>query len=141
MSDGKTPTNKSFVTTGQAVAITGLHPITIRKYADAKQIQCFITPSGQRRYNRACLEQFCRPDLSDVKIQSNEKTNFIYSRVLSRKQLDDLVRQTEYLQQRRPEYASYVSITDVASGMTANYPATLQANNSTSAYVAVESEL
>ena len=31
--------------------------------------------------------------------------------------MDDLLRQTEYLQQRRPEYASYVSITDVASGI------------------------
>ena len=117
MSDGKTEKYKSFVTTGQAVAITGLHQITIRKYADAKQIQCFVTPSGQRRYNKACLEKFCRPDLSDVKIQPDEKINYIYSRVSSRKQMDDLARQTEYLQQRRPEYASYVSITDVASGI------------------------
>jgi predicted site-specific integrase-resolvase len=31
--------------------------------------------------------------------------------------MDDLLRQTEYLQQRRPEYASYVSITDIASGI------------------------
>ena len=31
--------------------------------------------------------------------------------------MDDLARQTEYLQQRRPEYASYISITDVASGI------------------------
>ena len=117
MTDGKTEKYKTFVTTGQAVAITGLCPFTIRKYADAKQIQCFVTPTGQRRYNKACLEQFCRPDLSDVKIQPSEKTNFIYSRVSSRKQLDDLARQTEYLQQRRPEYASYVSLTDVASGI------------------------
>ena len=120
MTDGKTEKYKTFVTTGQAVAITGLCSFTIRKYADAKQIQCFVTPSGQRRYNKACLEQFCRPDLSNAKIQPNEKTNFIYSRVSSRKQLDDLVRQTEYLQQRRPEYASYVSLTDVASGIIKN---------------------
>ncbi len=117
MSDGVPKTQKPYVTTGEAVAITGLHPITIRKYADAHQIQCYLTPSGARRYNRDCLEKFCRPDLVHVQQPTNQKTNFIYSRVSSRKQMDDLARQTEYLQQRRPEYASYISITDVASGI------------------------
>ena len=108
---------KSHCNTSEACRITGLHPATIRKYADAKQIQCYVTPTGYRKYNRDCLEKLCSPNLPDVPIQQNEKTNFIYSRVSSRKQMDDLLRQTEYLQQRRPEYASYVSLTDVASGI------------------------
>ena len=108
---------KTHCNTAEACRITGLHQITIRKYADAKQIQCYVTPTGFRKYNRACLEKLCSPDVPDVPIRQNEKINFVYSRVSSRKQMDDLVRQTEYLQQRRPEYASYVSITDIASGI------------------------
>jgi len=108
---------KTFCNTAEACRITGLHRITIRKYADAKQIQCYVTPTGYRKYNRECLEKLCSSNVSNVTIQQDEKTNFIYSRVSSRKQLDDLLRQTEYLQQRRPEYSSYVSITDVASGI------------------------
>ena len=108
---------KNFISTREAVKLSGLHPHTIRKYADNNQIQCYKTPSGQRKYNRTCLEKFCTPLLSPITVSQNEKINFIYSRVSSKKQLDDLARQTEYLQQRRPEYASYVSLTDVASGI------------------------
>jgi predicted site-specific integrase-resolvase len=108
---------KTFCNTAEACRITGLHKITIRKYADAKQIQCYVTPTGYRKYNRECLEKLCTAGVSDAPLQQNEKINFIYSRVSSRKQMDDLLRQTEYLRQRRPEYASYVSITDVASGI------------------------
>ena len=108
---------KTHCNTAEACRITGLHQITIRKYADAKQIQCYVTPTGFRKYNRACLEKLCSSNVPHVPIQQNEKINYVYSRVSSRKQMDDLLRQTEYLQQRRPEYASYVSITDVASGI------------------------
>jgi len=114
MKDG---TEKSFISTKEATRITGLHPHTIRKLADKNEIICYKTPSGQRKYNRQCLEKFCNPVLLTPEITTNEKTNYIYSRVSSKKQLDDLVRQTEYLQSRKPQYASYVSITDVASGI------------------------
>jgi putative resolvase len=122
MSDGtserlKNERFKTYCNTAEACRITGLHQITIRKYADAKQIQCYVTPTGYRKYNRECLEKLCSSNVPDVPLQQNEKINFVYSRVSSRKQMDDLLRQTEYLQQSRPEYSSYVSITDVASGI------------------------
>jgi len=110
---------KNFISTRDAVRITGLHPHTLRKFADNDQIQCYKTPSGQRKYNRIGLEKFCNP-ISAVTTPEqpiSERINYIYSRVSSKKQLDDLTRQTEYLQNRRPEYASYVSLTDVASGI------------------------
>lgn len=113
----KNETQKHFISTREAIQLTGLHAHTIRKYADQQQIQCYKTPSGQRKYNRACLEKFCNPVLVAPAVQQNEKLHFIYSRVSSKKQLDDLSRQTQYLQQARPEYASYLSITDVASGI------------------------
>lgn len=108
---------RNFVSTREAFKLTGLHPHTIRKYADNQQIQCYKTPSGQRKYNRACLEKFCNSVPIPAPVAQNAKINYLYSRVSSKKQLDDLSRQTEYLQQRRPEYASYVSVTDVASGI------------------------
>jgi predicted site-specific integrase-resolvase len=109
--------HKSFISTSEATRITGLHPHTLRKFADNSQVQCYKTPSGQRKYHRESLEKFCNPVLSSPPIPVNEKINYIYSRVSSKKQMDDLSRQVEYLQQRRPEYSSYVSITDVASGI------------------------
>jgi predicted site-specific integrase-resolvase len=113
----KDETQKNFISTREAIQLTGLHAHTIRKYADQQQIQCYKTPSGQRKYNRSCLEKFCNPILVATAVPQNEKLNYVYSRVSSKKQLDDLSRQTQYLQQARPEYASYLSVTDVASGI------------------------
>ena len=110
----------NFISTREAARISNLHPHTLRKFADKQQIKCYKTPSGQRKYNRADLEQFCSPfENTPGKDNSaaNERINYIYSRVSSKKQMDDLSRQTQYLQTRRPEYASYVSLTDVASGI------------------------
>lgn len=45
------------------------------------------------------------------------KQNFIYSRVSSKKQVDDLVRQSESLLSYRPEYASYTVLSEIASGI------------------------
>jgi len=109
--------NKQFISTAEAARITGLHPHTIRKIADNNQVQCYKTPSGQRKFNKAGLEKFCNPVSSVIEIPTNPRINYIYSRVSSKKQLDDLVRQTQFIQYRKPEYASYVSITDVASGI------------------------
>lgn len=109
--------NQRFISTREAVKITGLHPHTIRKFADNNQVLCYKTPSGQRKYNREGLEKFCNPVSSVPEVQPAQKVNYIYARVSSKKQLDDLARQTEYLQNRRPEYTSYIPLTDVASGI------------------------
>ena len=49
--------------------------------------------------------------------KDDKKQNFIYTRVSSKKQVDDLSRQLEYIKNKRPEYASYISLSDVASGI------------------------
>ena len=51
------------------------------------------------------------------KTSSVERTNFIYARVSSKKQLDDLSRQVEFIKGRRSEYSSYKLVTDIASGI------------------------
>jgi putative resolvase len=111
--NGKT----QFVSSAEAARITSLHPHTIRKYADNDQIKCYKTPSGQRKYDKQSLERFCNPHIVVHQNSTSPKINYIYSRVSSKKQLDDLTRQTEYLQSHKPEYASYTSLSDVASGI------------------------
>lgn len=106
-----------FISSAEAARITSLHPQTLRKYADNNQIKCYKTPSGQRKYDRDSLEKFCNPSIVVHENKTNPKTNYIYSRVSSKKQLDDLLRQTQYLLSHKPEYASYISLSDVASGI------------------------
>ena len=106
-----------FITIFEAARITGLSYQTIRKLGDQQKIQCFKTPQGgHRRFNKQDLERFCGSSINRLQIAEGEKCNFIYTRVSSKKQLDDLSRQIEYIQQRT-EYASYTVISDVASGI------------------------
>ena len=106
-----------FISSAEAARITSLHPHTLRKYADNNQVKCYKTPSGQRKYDRDSLEKFCNPSIVVHENKTNPKTNYIYSRVSSKKQLDDLLRQTQYLLSHKSEYASYISLSDVASGI------------------------
>lgn len=110
-------THSNFVSMHEASAISSLHPHTIRKYVDQGKIKCFKTPSGQRKINRQSLEAYCFNLISPVKVFKDQKTNFLYTRVSSKKQVDDLIRQTQFLRDRDAKYSSYVSITDVASGI------------------------
>ena len=97
--------------------ITGLSIQTIRKLGDKKEIKCFKTPSGHRRFNKQDLEKFCDSNTINEEKSENTQVNYIYTRVSSKKQLDDLSRQIKYIQQRNPEYSSYISISDIASGI------------------------
>ena len=112
-----TDIKKEYISIDEASKITGLSIQTIRKLGDKKQIKCFKTPSGHRRFNKQDLEKFCDPDSFNEKDSKNTKINYIYTRVSSKKQLDDLSRQVEYLQKRKPEYSSYTTISDIASGI------------------------
>jgi putative resolvase len=107
----------NFITSAQAVKLTSLHPHTLRKYADNDQIKCYKTPSGIRKYDRQSLERFCNPSIVIHQNSTNSKQNFIYSRVSSKKQMDDLIRQSEFLQSYDTKYASYTALSDIASGI------------------------
>ncbi len=86
-----------------AVRITGLHPNTLRKYADDGTIPSIRTPSGQRLFD---IEAFIG--------QHRDAQIIVYARVSSRKQTDALQRQVAYLKSKEP-YAEV--ITDIASGL------------------------
>jgi predicted site-specific integrase-resolvase len=111
-------TNKhKFISIRDAVKITGIEAQTLRKMADAQKIKCYRTLSKQRKFDRESLEQFCCNLHDDKIIEQVPRKNFLYARVSSRKQMDDLSRQIEFIRNSKPQYSSFQLITDVASGI------------------------
>ena len=87
----------------EAAKILGLHPHTLRRYADAGIIPSIKTQSGQRRY-----------DVQTYLGNSKPRSTVCYCRVSSHKQTGDLQRQVAFMQQHYPDAEV---ITDVASGL------------------------
>ena len=86
-----------------AAKILGVHPNTLRRWADEGKINYIKTASGQRKYdvqgylgNNRCTETIC------------------YCRVSSPKQKDDLQRQVAFMQEKFP---GAEIIKDVGSGI------------------------
>lgn len=107
----------NFIPIREASRLSGLCPQTLRTHADSGKIKCYTTTGGQRRFDKHSLEEMCNTTSSSEKTNNFKKENFLYSRVSSKKQEDDLLRQISFLKSRRPEYASYQSISDIASGL------------------------
>lgn len=112
MLDGK---EKKFISIGDAALLTGLDIQTVRKMFDNKTISGYKTPTNQRRIDKAALQEFCYAMVSDKELKESKKQNFLYTRVSTKKQLDDLSRQIDYI--RRPEYTDYILISDIGSGI------------------------
>jgi excisionase family DNA binding protein len=108
---------KAFVSVKCASLLTGLNSKTIRKMVDSKEITGYRTPSGQRRIDKSSLQRMCNNDILNEDERIDERKNFLYARVSTKRQMDDLLRQVEYIKSRRPEYASYTVIQDIGSGI------------------------
>ena len=113
----KQQTIKKFIDIKEASKICSMHPHTLRKYADEGKIKCYKTPGGKRKFDRESLEKYCNPSIIDEEIPKTDRINFIYARVSSKKQLDDLARQIDFIRGKRKEYDSYTVISDIASGI------------------------
>jgi excisionase family DNA binding protein len=87
----------------EACRILGVHPDTLRKWADTGEISYIKTKSGQRRY-----------DVDSYIGKSTTSTTICYCRVSSNRQRDDLERQVEFLQNQYPN-AEFVR--DIGSGL------------------------
>jgi predicted site-specific integrase-resolvase len=85
----------------------GVHPSTMRRWADNGFIEYKRTPGNQRVYN-----------IHSTDIEHNKpidhKISYIYTRVSSSKQKDDLNRQCEFLQNK---YPNFTVIKDIGSGL------------------------
>lgn len=98
-----------FIPIRQAVQLTGVNSDTIRRWASKNYIEFYVSPGGQRRFNKDCLLKLTRnPDFIE------EKQKILYCRVSSNKQKDDLVRQIDFL---RHEYPDHTVVTDIGSGL------------------------
>jgi predicted site-specific integrase-resolvase len=104
-----------FISVKHASIFSGLDKQTIRKLVDNKTITGYKTPSGQRRISQNSLQEMCGTVVSNEELQNVERENFLYCRVSTRKQLDDLSRQVEFITQ--PQYVGYTVIKDIGSGI------------------------
>lgn len=93
----------AYVPLRKAVERLGLHPNTLRRYADEGKIQIIKNEAGQRLYN---VEAYIRGAANASLI--------CYCRVSSSKQKDDLQRQIAYMQSLYPEAEI---IKDIGSGL------------------------
>jgi predicted site-specific integrase-resolvase len=108
---------KEYLSVGEASKLCGICPKTLRKITDENKVDFYRTPSGNRKISRLSLSKLCNIIYVDNKVSKDKKINFIYSRVSSKKQQDDLDRQLDYLKTRKPEYSTYTPIKDVGSGL------------------------
>lgn len=110
---------KMFVSIGEASRATGISPHTLRKYADDNKIKSYKTPSGQRKFDINYLEKMYGCNFNNKQVKTSQKKNYIYTRVSSKKQIDDLSRQIEHIKSINNKYqtSSYIPISDIGSGM------------------------
>lgn len=90
----------------KAVEITGLHPNTLRKYADNGKIKAVKNPRGQRYFDVTTL---FTEDINSIK-----PFVICYCRVSSNKQKDDLARQVASM---REQFPNAEIIKDIGSGL------------------------
>ena len=93
----------AYVPLRKAVEFLGLHPHTLRKYADEGKIESIKNEAGQRLYN---VESYQRGAI--------RATIVCYCRVSSTKQRDALARQVEFMRSR---YPGAEIIQDIGSGL------------------------
>lgn len=93
----------AYVPLRKAVERLGLHPNTLRRYADEGKIKIIKNEAGQRLYN---VEAYIRGAANASLV--------CYCRVSSPKQKDDLQRQIAYMQSLYPEAEI---IKDIGSGL------------------------
>ncbi|ABT14482.1 resolvase [Paramecium bursaria Chlorella virus NY2B] len=113
MSSKNVKETAKFVAPGRARKILGISDATLRRWAETKKIESFITPSGRRLYNVENLFGVVRPPTDDAIIPRGSKS-FLYARVSSSKQRDDLQRQIDFLKEKHPDFEV---VSDIASGI------------------------
>ncbi|TAG93913.1 MAG: IS607 family transposase [Oscillatoriales cyanobacterium] len=93
----------AYIPLRKAVEFLGLHPNTLRKYADDGRIKSIKNEAGQRLY-----------DVESYQSDGSSSAIVCYCRVSSAKQKDDLARQVEFMPERYPESEI---IQDIGSGL------------------------
>ncbi len=98
--------DKRWVAIKEACKFYGKSPGTLRTWGDKGIVECKRTPTGHRVFN------ICPDDV--YRDKSPTKKSYIYVRVSSKKQENDLVRQLLFLQDK---YPNHLIIKDIGSGL------------------------
>ena len=93
----------AYISSRKASALLGLHPNTLRSYADQGKIPHYRNAAGQRLYD---VDAYLRGSVPAETV--------CYCRVSSTKQRDDLARQVAFMRERYPD-AEIVS--DIGGGL------------------------
>lgn len=96
--------NGTWVGSAKACSFFGVTSQTLRRWADSNNVEYKRTVGGHRLYKID----------SGTRMETNEKVSYIYIRVSSSKQKDDLERQAIFMQDKFP---SYTLIKDIGSGL------------------------
>lgn len=101
---------------GQAATKLGVHPQTLRRWEREGKLTPVKTPGGQRRYTEENVSSL----LSSLRAaEPDNREEIIYCRVSSRKQVDDLKRQEDFM---RKLFPTFRVISDVGSGVNFRRP-------------------
>lgn len=100
--------NGRWVATSEACEFYGVSGNTVRRWADAGTIVFKRTPRGPRRY-------FISPEgVLGTTEPVSDKRDYIYVRVSSQKQREDMDRQEAFL---RDKYPNHLVVKDIGSGL------------------------
>ena len=91
--------------TKETCSILGVHPNTLRNWANNGKIKYIRQPNGNRLYD---VDDFLRQG------RKINRARIVYARVSSRNQKDDLSSQIKYLRER---YPNHELIEDIGSGL------------------------
>jgi predicted site-specific integrase-resolvase len=107
---------EKFLSISKASAFTGLGPGRLREFYKEGLLKGYTTPGGGRRFCVESLRGFCNIDRKDS--GEGEKVNYLYARISSKNQSDDLQRQTKFLQDWSADKGiKYTLIEDIGSGI------------------------
>ena len=123
---------EEYVVGQEASKILGVHQRTLYQWDKRKLIDTIRTPGGKRLYNVKKYLKSLEKNTSNIvhvnnpiinaRLQTNNnnnnnKNNYIYARVSSQGQKEDLERQIKLLKNAYPEY---ILISEIGSGMNMN---------------------
>lgn len=100
--------NERWVSNKEACRLYSVSGNTLRSWADKGRVIYKRTPSNQRIYLINSSNTFASDTFNE------NKQNYLYARVSSSKQKDDLVRQSTFLQTK---YPNHIIIKDIGSGL------------------------
>lgn len=108
------PMSDEYISIREASKLTGICPQTLRKLSDQNKLKAYKTLSGQRKFEKQYLEEFCTGAAhSDDK---RERKNFIYARVVSEDDVDELQRQIQVMKDADEMFETYTVISDIGQG-------------------------